>query len=123
MVERRLPPCAGSRRSAADGWTVAPSRGGTPWPSRTSSFLAPDLGGAIAAFEIKDAVGATPTSPSISQGDTFHFVPSNPWVAVGWRKREAIEVELAAGVGQKSADRVQRVRRQAGRSRAKTASS
>jgi sulfide:quinone oxidoreductase len=30
----------------------------------------------------------------VSQGDTFHFVPSNPWVAVHWRKRDAIEVDL-----------------------------
>src|SRR5690606_30702383 len=30
----------------------------------------------------------------VSKGDTFHFTPSNPWVAVKWRKREAIEVSL-----------------------------
>ena len=31
----------------------------------------------------------------ISQGPVYHFVPSNPWVAVGWRKRSDIEVDLA----------------------------
>ncbi|UZR28933.1 NAD(P)/FAD-dependent oxidoreductase [Methylococcus mesophilus] len=31
----------------------------------------------------------------ISDSPTFHFVPSNPWVAVGWRKPEDIKVELA----------------------------
>jgi len=57
-------------------------------------ILGAGLGGAIAAFEIKDAVGDRAEVRVVSQGDTFHFVPSNPWVAVHWRKREAIEVKL-----------------------------
>src|SRR5665213_906893 len=58
-------------------------------------ILGAGLGGAIAAFEIKDAVRDNAEVRVVSQGDTFHFVPSNPWVAVHWRKREAIEVKLA----------------------------
>jgi len=57
-------------------------------------ILGAGLGGAIAAFEIKDAVGGSAEVSVVSQGDTFHFVPSNPWVAVHWRKRDAIEVDL-----------------------------
>ncbi|OZA71201.1 MAG: pyridine nucleotide-disulfide oxidoreductase, partial [Caulobacter sp. 39-67-4] len=57
-------------------------------------ILGAGLGGAIAAFEIKQAVGDKAEVEVVSQGDTFHFVPSNPWVAVHWRKREAIEVKL-----------------------------
>jgi sulfide:quinone oxidoreductase len=30
----------------------------------------------------------------IGQGSTYHFVPSNPWVAAGWRDRDEIEVDL-----------------------------
>ena len=56
--------------------------------------LGAGLGGAIAAFEIKEAVGGKAEVMVVSQGETFHFVPSNPWVAVGWRKRKAIEVAL-----------------------------
>ena len=56
-------------------------------------ILGTGLGGAIAAFEIKDAVRDKAEVSVVSQGGTFHFVPSNPWVAVGWRSR-AIEVEL-----------------------------
>ncbi|MDP1737573.1 MAG: FAD-dependent oxidoreductase [Caulobacter sp.] len=56
--------------------------------------LGAGLGGAIAAFEIRHAVGDRADVSVVSQGDTFHFVPSNPWVAVHWRKREAIEVKL-----------------------------
>ncbi len=57
-------------------------------------ILGAGLGGAIAAFEIKGAVGDRADVSVVTQGDTFHFVPSNPWVAVHWRKREAIEVKL-----------------------------
>ncbi len=57
-------------------------------------ILGAGLGGAIAAFEVKDAVGDKAEVSVVSQGDTFHFVPSNPWVAVHWRKRGAIEVKL-----------------------------
>jgi len=59
-------------------------------------ILGAGLGGAIAAFEVKGAVGDKADVSVVSQGDTFHFVPSNPWVAVHWRKREAIEVKLPA---------------------------
>ncbi len=57
-------------------------------------ILGAGLGGAIAAFEVKKAVGQNADVSVVSHGDTFHFVPSNPWVAVHWRKRDAIEVKL-----------------------------
>ncbi|MDO8410485.1 MAG: FAD/NAD(P)-binding oxidoreductase [Phenylobacterium sp.] len=59
------------------------------------AILGAGLGGAIAAFEIKAAVGARAEVMVVSREETFHFVPSNPWVAIGWRTREAIEVALA----------------------------
>ena len=31
----------------------------------------------------------------VTKDPLYHFVPSNPWVPVGWRKREAVEVDLA----------------------------
>jgi sulfide:quinone oxidoreductase len=64
-------------------------------------ILGAGLGGSIAAFEIKRAVGAGAEVTVVSQGDTFHFVPSNPWVAVRWRVRAAIEVKLPAVFGKK----------------------
>ena len=57
-------------------------------------ILGAGLGGAIAAFEIQHAVGDRAEVSVVSQGDTFYFVPSNPWVAVGWRDRGAIQVHL-----------------------------
>jgi len=56
--------------------------------------LGAGLGGTIAAFEIKQAVGPRADVTVVGQGDTFHFVPSNPWVAVKWRTRDAIQVKL-----------------------------
>ena len=57
--------------------------------------LGAGLGGVIAAYEIKAQLRARDRLTVISKGDTYHFVPSNPWVAVGWRKRKAIEIRLA----------------------------
>jgi sulfide:quinone oxidoreductase len=57
-------------------------------------ILGAGLGGTVAAYEIHDGVAGKAEITVVSQGDTFHFVPSNPWVAVRWRKRKAIEVNL-----------------------------
>ena len=65
------------------------------------AILGAGLGGAVAAFEIKAAVGSRAEVMVVSRGDTFHFVPSNPWVAVGWRSREAIEVALGPVMARK----------------------
>jgi sulfide:quinone oxidoreductase len=59
------------------------------------AVLGAGLGGVLAAYEIKAAARSEDRVVLISKGDTYHFVPSNPWVAVSWRKREAIEVKLA----------------------------
>ncbi|WP_428241648.1 NAD(P)/FAD-dependent oxidoreductase [Gynuella sp.] len=53
------------------------------------------LGGMPMAFEMKDIVGSKDQVIMISDKDYFHFVPSNPWIAVNWRKREEITVPLA----------------------------
>jgi sulfide:quinone oxidoreductase len=52
------------------------------------------LGGTIAAFEIKDAVKNKAEVSVISDSEHFSFTPSNPWVALNWRKPEAIQVAL-----------------------------
>ena len=56
--------------------------------------LGAGLGGVIAAYEIKDQLRSEDRLTVINKGDIWHFVPSNPWVAVGWRKRDAIEIDL-----------------------------
>ena len=56
--------------------------------------LGAGLGGSIAAFEIQEAVGNKAEIVVVNKGDTYHFVPSNPWVAVSWRTQKAISVNL-----------------------------
>lgn len=56
--------------------------------------LGAGLGGVIAAYEIKEQLRSEDRITVVSNGDIWHFVPSNPWVAVGWRKRDAIEIDL-----------------------------
>ena len=57
--------------------------------------LGAGLGGAIMAYEMKHMLGREDTVTVVNNGSTYSFVPSNPWVAVGWRSREEIEVDLA----------------------------
>lgn len=56
--------------------------------------LGAGLGGTIAAYEIKAAVRDRADVMTISDSETYSFIPSNPWVAVRWREPEAIQVHL-----------------------------
>lgn len=58
--------------------------------------LGAGLGGTIAAYEIRGSLEKQHRVSVVSEGSSFFFVPSNPWVAVGWRDRGAVEVALAA---------------------------
>ena len=57
--------------------------------------LGAGLGGNIMAYEMKEQLGRGDTLTVITKEPIYHFVPSNPWVAVNWRKQEDIEVDLA----------------------------
>lgn len=52
------------------------------------------LSGTLMAYELLPQLGKDDRLSVISQGAIYHFVPSNPWVAVGWRKRDEIEIDL-----------------------------
>jgi sulfide:quinone oxidoreductase len=56
--------------------------------------LGAGLGGTIAAYEIRAALKGKARVTVVSKGDDYWFVPSNPWVAVGWREPEALRVHL-----------------------------
>jgi len=60
----------------------------------TIIILGGGIGGISAAFELKDALGDKHDIVLISDQDNFEFTPSNPWVAVKWRKPEAIRLDL-----------------------------
>ena len=60
----------------------------------TIAVLGAGLGGTIMAYELRDRVSEGDKVVLLNKGSRFSFVPSNPWVAVGWRQREMIEVDL-----------------------------
>lgn len=57
-------------------------------------ILGAGLGGMPMAYEMKDLAKPQDRVIVVSDKDYFHFVPSNPWVAVDWRKRDDIVVPL-----------------------------
>ena len=52
------------------------------------------IGGLSAAFELKDVLGKRHKITLVSDQADFEFTPSNPWVAVNWRKPAAIRLDL-----------------------------
>ena len=50
--------------------------------------LGAGLGGIIMAYEMKAKMGPADELTVVNLGSTYSFVPSNSWVAVGWRKTE-----------------------------------
>ncbi len=57
--------------------------------------LGAGLGGTLMAFELLPQLRREDRVTLIGEGRSYHFVPSNPWVAVGWRARRDIEIDLA----------------------------
>jgi sulfide:quinone oxidoreductase len=57
--------------------------------------LGAGLGGTIMAYELRDALAIVHDVSVVTKGTQYSFVPSNPWVAVGWRQREAVTINLA----------------------------
>ncbi|MCC0030287.1 MAG: NAD(P)/FAD-dependent oxidoreductase [Brucellaceae bacterium] len=63
--------------------------------------LGAGLGGTIMAYEMKEQLGASDKLTVVNKGKHYSFVPSNPWVAVGWRGEKDIEVDLEKSFGRK----------------------
>ncbi|WP_444452404.1 NAD(P)/FAD-dependent oxidoreductase [Rhodobacter capsulatus] len=64
--------------------------------------LGAGLGGAIMAYELREQVRKEDKVTVITKDPMYHFVPSNPWVAVGWRSRKDITVDLAPTMARKN---------------------
>jgi len=52
------------------------------------------IGGVSCAYELKDAVRKEDEITLVSNKPFFQFTPSNPWVAVKWRSKKNITVDL-----------------------------
>lgn len=68
------------------------------------AILGAGLGGLSMAYAMRKAAREDDRITVVSDNTHFHFVPSNPWVAVGWRKREDVAVELQPVLGRKHID-------------------
>jgi sulfide:quinone oxidoreductase len=53
-------------------------------------ILGAGIGGLPCAYELKAALDNNHEVTVVNSNDYFQFVPSNPWAAVGWRKRDDI---------------------------------
>jgi sulfide:quinone oxidoreductase len=62
---------------------------------KTIVVLGGGVGGLAAAFELKDELGQDNEIVLVSDQDNFEFTPSNPWVAVKWRKPGDIRLNLS----------------------------
>lgn len=63
--------------------------------------LGAGTGGMPAAYELRELLGREHRVSVINERDYFQFVPSNPWVAVGWRDREAITFDIRSHLEKK----------------------
>ena len=61
-------------------------------------------GGLPAAYEMRDALAKEHKVTVIHAVDYFQFVPSNPWVGVGWRSRDDITFPLRPCLERKGID-------------------
>src|SRR5690554_6643805 len=50
-------------------------------------ILGAGTGGMAGAYEIRSKLSDQHQVTVINEREDFQFVPSNPWIAVGWRKR------------------------------------
>lgn len=57
-------------------------------------ILGAGLGGVVMAYEMREKIGPDDRLTVVNLGTTYSFVPSNPWIAVGWRNPEDITVDL-----------------------------
>jgi len=75
-------------------------------------ILGAGTGGMPAAYELREKLSSDHRITVVNALDYFQFVPSNPWVAVGWREREAITFSIRPYLEKKGIDFVaQRVTR------------
>ncbi|MEJ2038001.1 MAG: FAD-dependent oxidoreductase [Desulfosarcinaceae bacterium] len=58
-------------------------------------ILGAGLGGIPTALKMKELARAEDQITVINKTDKYTFIPSNPWVAVGWRRPDQVEIPLA----------------------------
>jgi sulfide:quinone oxidoreductase len=62
------------------------------------------IGGMPCAYELRALLPKAHKVTVVNATDYFQFVPSNPWVAVGWRARDAVTLPIAPYLTKKGID-------------------
>jgi sulfide:quinone oxidoreductase len=68
--------------------------------------LGAGIGGLTAAYDMKEQLRPGDKVTVIAENPYFQFTPSNPWVAVNWRTREEITMDLKGPLEKKGIDLV-----------------
>ncbi len=63
--------------------------------------LGAGIAGVPAAYALKTRLGSQDKVTVVSDKDYFHFVPSNPWVAMGWREPSDIAFPIEPYLGER----------------------
>ena len=75
--------------------------------------LGAGTGGMPCAYELREKLGIEHRVTMVNERTDFQFVPSNPWVAVGWRDRESVTFDMRPSLERKKiafiAKRCQRI--------------
>ncbi|MFA7320478.1 MAG: FAD/NAD(P)-binding oxidoreductase [Dokdonella sp.] len=66
--------------------------------------LGAGLGGMAAAYEIRAALGKDHPITVVGDSPQFNFTPSNPWLAIGWRKPADIRIDAAPALARHAID-------------------
>ncbi|MCG6887034.1 MAG: NAD(P)/FAD-dependent oxidoreductase [Proteobacteria bacterium] len=67
-------------------------------------IIGASTGGLPAAYDARHILGKSHKITVISNTESFQFVPSNPWVAVGWRTRDDTTFKLEPYLSKKNID-------------------
>jgi len=72
------------------------------------AIIGAGVGGVPSAYELKKKLGKQHRVTLIGTSPYFEFTPSNPWVAVGWRKVPQVRVDLQEGLAKKGVEWIPR---------------
>ncbi|MEI7763395.1 MAG: NAD(P)/FAD-dependent oxidoreductase [Comamonadaceae bacterium] len=67
-------------------------------------ILGAGIGGMPTAYELREKLGSSHRITVVNAIDYFQFVPSNPWLAVGWRERDTITFPIRPYLEKKKID-------------------
>ena len=67
-------------------------------------ILGAGIGGMPTAYELREKLGPSHRITVVNAIDYFQFVPSNPWLAVGWRERDTITFPIRPYLEKKKID-------------------